>query len=119
MGSMADILSMIPGMSKLGNAKIDEGQFKRTEAILSSMTLKERRAPKIIDGNRRRRVANGSGTSLQEVNQVLKQFEQMQKMMKQVSGMAGKAGGMRQLAKMMQQGGGGGFGPGGFPKGRF
>jgi signal recognition particle subunit SRP54 len=116
MGSMADILSMIPGMSKLGNAKIDEGQFKRTEAILSSMTLKERRAPKIIDGNRRRRVANGSGTSLQEVNQVLKQFEQMQKMMKQVSGMAGKAGGMRQLAKMMQQGGGGGFGKGGFPK---
>lgn len=114
MGSMADILAMIPGMSKLGDAKIDEGQFKRTEAILSSMTLKERTNPKIIDGNRRRRVAGGSGTSLQEVNQVLKQFEQMQKMMKQVSGMAGKAGGMRQLAKMMQQGGGGG---GGFGKG--
>lgn len=125
MGSMADILAMIPGMSKLGDAKIDEGQFKRTEAILSSMTKKERVNPKIIDGNRRRRVAGGSGTSLQEVNQVLKQFEQMQKMMKQVSGMAGKAGGMRQLAKMMQQGGGGGFsglgkgdmgGKGGFPR---
>jgi len=108
MGSMTDLISMIPGMSKMKDAKVDEGQFKRVEAILSSMTMKERTHPKIIDGSRRRRVAGGSGTSLQEVNQVLKQFEQMQKMMKQFSGMAGKAGGMKQLARMMQQGQAGG-----------
>jgi signal recognition particle subunit SRP54 len=106
MGSMADMLSMLPGMGKLANAKVDEGKLKYTEAILSSMTSKERKAPKIIDGRRRMRIAAGSGTSLQEVNQVLKQFDQMQKMMKQVSGMAGKAGGMKNLQRMMQQRGG-------------
>jgi signal recognition particle subunit SRP54 len=91
---------------------VDEKQFKRAEAILSSMTEKERRSPKIIDGSRRGRIADGSGTSLQEVNQVLRQFEQMQKMMKQVSGMANKAGGMKQLQRMMEQKGG----RGGFPR---
>ncbi len=106
MGSMADIMSMIPGMGKLSDAKIDENQFKHVEAILTSMTAKERVNPKIIDGRRRFRIANGSGTSLQEVNQILRQFEQMQKMMKQMSGMAGKAGGMKQLQRMMQQRGG-------------
>jgi signal recognition particle subunit SRP54 len=114
MGSMADMMSMIPGMGKLANAKVDESKLKYTEAILSSMTAKERTSPKIIDGRRRFRIAAGSGTTLQEVNQVLKQFEQMQKMMKQVSGMAGKVGGMKQLQKMMQNKGGGGF-PGRFP----
>jgi signal recognition particle subunit SRP54 len=109
MGSLTDLVSMIPGMSKLADAKVDEGQMTRVEAILSSMTAKERRAPKIIDGSRRRRIALGSGTSLQEVNQVLKQFEQMQKMMKQFSGMAGKMGGMKNMARMM------GKGQGGFP----
>jgi signal recognition particle subunit SRP54 len=107
MGSMSDLMSMIPGMGKLAGAKVDEGKLKYTEAILTSMTPKERENPKIIDGRRRFRIANGSGTTLQEVNQVLKQFEQMQKMMKQVSGMAGKAGGMKQLQRMMQQRGGG------------
>ncbi len=104
MGSLTDIVSMIPGMSKMADAKVDDKQLTRVEAVLSSMTIKERQAPKIIDGNRRRRIAQGSGTSLQEVNQVLKQFEQMQKMMKQFSGMAGKMGGMRQMQKMMQKG---------------
>jgi signal recognition particle subunit SRP54 len=112
MGSLGDLASMIPGMGKMAEAKVDEKQFKRAEAILSSMTEKERRSPKIIDGSRRGRIADGSGTSLQEVNQVLRQFEQMQKMMKQVSGMANKAGGMKQLQRMMEQKGG----RGGFPR---
>jgi signal recognition particle subunit SRP54 len=106
---MADLMSMIPGMGKLAGSKVDEGKLKYTEAILSSMTAKERQSPKIIDGRRRFRIAAGSGTTLQEVNQVLKQFEQMQKMMKQVSGLAGKAGGLKQMQKMMGR-------PGGFPK---
>ena len=107
MGSMADLVKMVPGMGKLaGGASVDESKLKYTEAILTSMTAKERANPKIIDGRRRFRIAAGSGTTLQEVNQVLKQFEQMQKMMKQVSGMAGKAGGMKQLQRMMQQQGG-------------
>ncbi len=106
MGSMAELASMIPGLGKLSEAKIDENQFKHIEAILTSMTPKERQNPKIIDGRRRHRMAQGSGTSLQEVNQMLRQFEQMQKMMKQVSGMAGKAGGMKQLQRMVQQRGG-------------
>ncbi len=106
MGSMADLMSMIPGLGKLSEAKIDENQFKHVEAILTSMTPKERQSPKVIDGNRRRRIALGSGTSLQQVNQMLRQFEQMQKMMKQMSGMAGKVGGMKQLQKMVQQRGG-------------
>ncbi len=110
MGSMGDLMSMLPGMGKMNDAKIDESKLKYTEAILSSMTAKERQNPKIIDGRRRARVAAGSGTTLQEVNQVLKQFDQMQKMMKQMSGMAGKAGGMKKLQKMMQRGGGGGMG---------
>ncbi|MDB5103159.1 MAG: signal recognition particle protein, partial [Fibrobacteres bacterium] len=105
MGSLTDIVAMIPGMSKMADAKVDDKQLTRVEAILSSMTIKERKLPKIIDGNRRRRISIGSGTTLQEVNQVLKQFEQMQKMMKQFSGMAGKMGGMRQMQKMMQKGG--------------
>ncbi|HAP00103.1 MAG TPA: signal recognition particle protein [Fibrobacteres bacterium] len=114
MGSMADLVSMIPGMSRLKDAKIDENQFKHVEAILTSMTPKERQNPKIIDGRRRHRIALGSGTSLQEVNQILRQFEQMQKMMKQMTGMASKMGGMKKLQQMMQQRGGGmgGFGGG-------
>jgi signal recognition particle subunit SRP54 len=106
MGSMAELASMIPGLGKLSEAKIDENQFKHIEAILTSMTPKERQNPKIIDGRRRHRMALGSGTSLQEVNQMLRQFEQMQKMMKHVSGLAGKAGGMKQLQRMVQQKGG-------------
>ena len=107
MGSLTDLMGMIPGMGKLAETKVDDKQLTRVEAILSSMSVRERQAPKIIDGSRRRRISLGSGTSLQEVNQVLKQFEQMQKMMKQFSGMAGKMGGMRQMQKMIQKGGGG------------
>jgi signal recognition particle subunit SRP54 len=104
MGSLTDLVSMIPGMGKMADQKVDDKQLTRVEAILSSMSRRERQAPKIIDGSRRKRISLGSGTSIQEVNQVLKQFEQMQKMMKQFSGMAGKMGGMRQMQKMMQKG---------------
>ncbi len=106
MGSLTDLIGMIPGMSKLADAKVDDSQLGRVEAILSSMTVKERKSPKIIDGSRRRRISLGSGTTLQEVNQVLKQFEQMQKMMKQFSGMSGKMGGMKNMARMLGRGGG-------------
>ncbi len=102
MGSIGDIMSMIPGMSKLGDMKVDEKQLVYVEAVLSSMTTHERQNPKLIDGSRRRRISMGSGTSLQQVNQVLKQFEQMQKMMKQMTGMKGKLGRMQGLQGMLK-----------------
>jgi signal recognition particle subunit SRP54 len=87
MGSIGDLLKMIPGVgAKLKNVQLDEGALKRTEAIICSMTMKEREFPKVIDGSRRRRIANGSGTSVQEVNQLLNQFNQMKKMMKRMGG---------------------------------
>lgn len=86
MGSLKDILGMLPGMDKaLRNASIDEKALVRVEAIISSMTLKERTKPSILNGSRRRRIAKGSGTSIQEVNRVIKQFEEMQKMMKNLN----------------------------------
>lgn len=100
MGSLTDLMGMIPGMSKLKGAKVDDKQLVYVEAILSSMTITERKKPRLIDGSRRRRIAQGSGTDLQQVNQVLKQFEQMQKMMKSFSKFGKDKAGMR---KMMQQ----------------
>ena len=87
MGSMEQILSMMPGMNSkaLKGLKIDERQLARTEAIIKSMTMRERERPDIINFSRRKRIAAGSGTSLTQVNALLKQFEQMQKMMKQFS----------------------------------
>jgi signal recognition particle subunit SRP54 len=94
MGSMSDIIGMIPGMGGLRgkmNAKdIDERQMARVEAIIHSMTLAERQEPTIINGSRRKRIADGSGTSPAQVNQLLSQFKQMQKMMKKLSGPGGK-----------------------------
>ena len=100
MGSIGQILEMIPGMNQLTkrpefNAAVNEKQMKRVEAIIQSMTSRERTHPTIIDGSRRRRIAKGSGTTVQEVNQLLNQFRQMQGMMKQLGrgkmprGMAG------------------------------
>ena len=85
MGSMKQILGMLPGVnaSALENAEIDEGKTKRTAAIIKSMTPKERRNPKIINFSRKKRIAAGSGTTVTEVNTLLKSFEAMQKMMKQ------------------------------------
>jgi signal recognition particle subunit SRP54 len=86
LGSMSDIASKIPGFSKMmgGQTDIDEDELKYTEAIISSMTLKERRSPKIINGSRRRRIADGSGTTVQDVNKLLKEFEKQKRMMKQL-----------------------------------
>ena len=86
MGSLQQIMSMIPGMSRMAaNATLDEKALVRVEAIIQSMTADERKRPNIINGTRRRRIASGSGTSVQEVNKVLKQFHDMQKMMKTLS----------------------------------
>ena len=83
MGSLNSLLSMIPGASNaLKGKEIDEKLFHRTEAIILSMTLKERQNPNILNGMRRRRIANGSGTTIQEVNRIIKQFDEMQKMIK-------------------------------------
>jgi len=85
-GSLGDILKMIPGAgNKIKAAQLDENALQRSEAIILSMTRQERNNPQIINGSRRLRIAKGSGTSVQEVNQLLKQFEQMKKMMKQFS----------------------------------
>ena len=96
MGSMQDIMGMIPGMdaSKLGNIEIDEKQVARTQAIIKSMTPKERRKPDILNASRRRRIARGSGTTIQEVNRLINQFEATRKMMRQFTG-KGKKGGKK------------------------
>ena len=89
MGPLSQILEMIPGMRNLTrNAdmpQVDDAQIKRIEAIINSMTIAERRNPAILDASRRRRIAKGSGTTVQEINALLNQFKQMQKMMKQLS----------------------------------
>lgn len=86
MGSLRDLLGFLPGMDKaLRNVNIDEKQFLRVEAIILSMTKEERANPKILNGSRRRRIAMGSGTSIQDVNRLIKQFEDMTKLMKTVS----------------------------------
>ena len=84
LGPLENLIKLLPGARKLGlnNISIDPKQFSSIEAIISSMTLKERRNPEIIKNSRKQRIANGSGTSVQEVNKLLTQFEQMQKMMK-------------------------------------
>ena len=90
MGSMQDILAMLPGGNKLAGLSVDEKQMARTEAIIQSMTMKERENPGIINGSRRKRIAKGSGVSVQDVNRLLNQFEQMKKMLKQFTGKRGK-----------------------------
>ena len=86
MGPIDQVLRMIPGMPKIPqDASVDEKAFGRTEAMIRSMTPRERTQPQIINGSRRKRIARGSGTTVQEVNRLLKQFEQMQRMMKTLS----------------------------------
>jgi signal recognition particle subunit SRP54 len=90
MGPLEGILGMIPGVGKqLKGAKVDPDRMKRSEAIVLSMTRAERRNPKILNGSRRKRIARGSGTTVQEVNLLLKQFAEMNKMMKQLKGAFG------------------------------
>ncbi|EIJ39776.1 signal recognition particle protein [Galbibacter orientalis] len=98
MGSMKDLLGMIPGAGKaLKGMDIDDDAFKGVEAIIHSMTPSERSNPSLLNGSRKKRIAKGSGTSIQEVNQLLKQFNQMSKMMKMMQG-----GGGRKMMQMMQ-----------------
>jgi signal recognition particle subunit SRP54 len=106
MGSMESMLSLIPGagkaMKKMQGMQLPDDELKKIEAIINSMTRKERRNHKIINGSRRLRIANGSGTRVQDVNQLLKRFTEAQKMMKKMQKMGPK--GMRGM-----------MGPGGFP----
>jgi signal recognition particle subunit SRP54 len=97
MGNLKDLVSMIPGIGKaLKGVELDENSFKPIEAIIKSMTPEERENPDVISGSRKKRIADGSGTSVQEVNNLIKQFGEMRKMMKTVN----KAGGKKGLANM-------------------
>jgi len=90
MGPLSQVAGMIPGMNKMKDVEVDDRALVPLEAIISSMTKEERRKPHVINGSRRKRIALGSGTSVQEVNRLLKQFKSMQKMMKQMSRMGGR-----------------------------
>ncbi|WP_424236127.1 signal recognition particle protein [Bhargavaea ginsengi] len=90
MGPLDEILKMLPGAGKIkgiDNVKVDEKQMDRVEAVIKSMTIAEKSKPEIINSSRKKRIARGSGTSIQEVNRLLKQFDEMKKMMKQMSNM--------------------------------
>ncbi|HUH06951.1 MAG TPA: signal recognition particle protein [Egibacteraceae bacterium] len=130
MGPLQGLLGMIPGMGKaLKDVDVDDGQVKRVEAIVQSMTLEERRRPEILNGKRKKRIAAGSGRSAQEVNELLRGFGEMQKMMKSLGGAKGMRAlkqmqGMPDLADQLSAGGGlpagfpgmgGGFDGAGFP----
>ena len=98
MGNMKDLMGMIPGAGKaLKGLDIDDDAFKHIEAIIHSMTPDERSTPSKLNASRKKRIAAGSGTSIQEVNQLLKQFDQMSKMMKMMQG-----GGGKKMMQMMQ-----------------
>ena len=102
MGNIKDLMGMVPGMGKaMKGMDIDDDAFKGIEAIIHSMTIEERSNPKLLNGSRRKRIADGSGTSIQEVNQLIKQFGQMGKMMKMMQG-----GGSKQMMQMMKGRGG-------------
>lgn len=99
MGSLRDLLGLIPGMDKaMKNVEIDDRAFNKVEAIILSMTKEERKSPKIINGSRRKRIANGSGSNIQDVNRLIKQFEDMSKLMKNIS--SGKRSRFMQNLKM-------------------
>ena len=108
MGSMQSIMGLMPGMSGVQLPGDSDKQMKRTEAIIQSMTIQERRKPGVLNGNRRIRIAKGAGVKVLEVNQLLKQFEQMQKMMKMMKG-GNQQKVMRQLEAMKSRGGRPGF----------
>ena len=113
MGGMGGVMGMLPGVNKvkkqLEEAKIDDGMIKRQEAIISSMTKSERRNPKLLNASRRLRIAAGSGTSVPEINRLLKQYQDMANMMKKMNKL-GKKGLMRHGLGAILPGGGGGFG---------
>jgi signal recognition particle subunit SRP54 len=113
MGGMMGMMDKLPGMGNMSDKIKDQMGDKVTvqmEAIINSMTVGERERPEIIKGSRKRRIATGSGTQIQDVNKLLKQFTQMQKMMKKMSGKGGMKKMMRSMQGMMPPGGGGGMG---------
>ncbi|MCW8881522.1 MAG: signal recognition particle protein, partial [Sedimenticola sp.] len=117
MGGLNSLMDKLPGMGKIPDHvknQVNDKELIRTIAIINSMTAQERRFPNLIKGSRKRRIALGSGTQVQEVNKMLKQFTQMQKMMKKMKG-GGMAKMMRGLKSKM--GPGGGMPPGGMPPG--
>jgi signal recognition particle subunit SRP54 len=113
MGGMGGVMGMLPGIGKikkqLEEARIDDGMIKRQEAIISSMTRAERKNPKLLNASRRIRIAAGSGTSVPEINRLLKQFQDMSSMMRKMNKL-GKKGLMRHGLGALLPGGGGGFG---------
>ncbi|MCJ8350191.1 signal recognition particle protein [Moritella sp.] len=122
MGGMMSMMDKLPGMSQVPDAvkdQMDDKLTNRMEAIINSMTPAERKRPDIIKGSRKRRIATGSGTQIQDVNKLLKQFTQMQKMMKKMSGKGGMKKMMGKMKGMMPPGMGGGMGGMGGGKGPF
>jgi len=115
MGPLQNLLGMVPGMGKaLKDVDLDDGQMKQVECIIQSMTPGERRAPKLLNGKRKKRIAKGSGRSSQEINELLRSFEQMQQMMKSLGGAGGMGGmgglgGMKAARRMGGMGAGGGL----------
>ncbi len=109
MGGMSGLMGMLPGVAKVKNqiasANLDEKVFKRQTAIINSMTRHERRNPKVLDASRKRRIAAGSGTKVEEINRLIKMHRQMADMMKAMGGAAGKRGPLAGLAGMMGMGG--------------
>jgi len=99
MGPLDQLFDMIPGIGSLKGFKVDEKQMARVEAIVKSMTKEEKRNPDILNASRRRRIAEGSGTTIQDVNRLIKQFEDMKKMMKQFSSMMGGSGKKKMMKK--------------------
>ncbi|MBU2963856.1 signal recognition particle protein [Amphritea sp. 2_MG-2023] len=122
MGGMASLMDKLPGMGQMGGAMQGadlsgaEKGFKQFESIINSMTPHERKRPDVISGSRKKRIAMGSGTQIQDVNRLLKQHKQMAKMMKKFSSKGGMAKMMRGMKGMMPGGMGGMGGPGGFPR---
>ena len=103
MGSLKGIMKMLPGMDggMIDKANVDEGQMKKVEAIIQSMTLQERRHPEVINGSRRKRIARGSGTTVSQVNKLLKQFRDMRRMMRKINDSGGlEQFGQKVLGKM-------------------
>ena len=98
MGSFSSLLKMIPGMNKFGDIKVDDKEFVKIEAIICSMTSKEKRNTRLLNASRRQRIAKGSGTTVQDINKFINSFEMTQKLMKK---MQSQKGGMKNMLKGM------------------
>jgi signal recognition particle subunit SRP54 len=104
MGNLKDLVGMIPGMNKMmKDVDIEDDAFKHIKAIIQSMTLEERKNPQVINGSRRRRIAKGSGTSVQEVNQLMKQFDEMKRMMKSMNKMMSSGRDLQHMPQLKNQ----------------